>query len=238
MAASAEQLRPRPGTVDVSNITTSPNYSGIKPGDLMKQVARAINETAERYADTLTQISDAFFDTWRRKGRIIWMGNGGSAANASHAGADMGKRSRVDGMPFVFSLAVTDNVERITAQGNDEGYNSIFVTQLEAMNIGPNDTVVGLSGSGKSSNVLQAIEYANQQGATTVGITGFDGGKLAGLAKISVVIPREDLDTVKTDDKHGPTMAGTEDVTMSILHDQFEVLLDRIIDAKEQLTTS
>lgn len=225
--------RHKPGVIDVSKIDVAVSYGGVKPGKYIKAVARTIDATYKKYANTvLADISDAFFDTWRRGGRIIWMGNGGNGANASHAGADMGRRSRLGGMPFVQSLAITDNVESILAQANDEGFDTIFVTQLEGMRIGFDDTIVGLSGSGNSANVLKAIQYANEQKANTVGISGFNGGKLVGLAKIRLVIPCEFLDKVKSNDKHGPTMAGTEDVTMCILHEQFEIMLDRIQEAK------
>jgi D-sedoheptulose 7-phosphate isomerase len=118
---------------------------------------------------------------------VFVIGNGGSAANASHFAQDLAKGTKlnVNQAKRLKALSLTDNLPFITAQGNDEGYESIFVEQLKTY-AKSGDYLVAISGSGNSPNILKAIEWANENGVTTIGITGFDGGKLRKLAKHSV----------------------------------------------------
>ncbi len=115
---------------------------------------------------------------------VFFCGNGGSAATASHFQNDL-TRWRTDPMKVV---SLTDNVAVITALGNDYGYDRIFVMQLEPL-LSEGDVVVAISASGNSPNVVQAIEFANERGAVTVGLTGFDGGRLGELCEIHVHVP-------------------------------------------------
>ena len=110
-------------------------------------------------------------------GRHIYiMGNGGSAATASHMANDFSKGIKTGTQKHFKAISLTDNVPLITAIGNDEGYDQIFVNQLKAfMNKG--DVVIGISASGNSPNILNALQYAKDNGAKTIGIIGFDGGK-------------------------------------------------------------
>lgn len=108
--------------------------------------------------------------------RIYFLGNGGSAATSSHFTNDLGKGAGVKGAPPFRAVSLADNVSLITALANDDGYDRIFVAQLEnALDKG--DVAVGISASGNSPNVVAAIEYANSRGAATVGLTGFSGGR-------------------------------------------------------------
>jgi D-sedoheptulose 7-phosphate isomerase len=128
------------------------------------------------------------FDEARRAGRqIFFMGNGGSAATASHFANDLGKGAYVKGKRPFKAISLTDNVALITAIANDEGYERIFIDQLSNV-LNESDIVVGISASGNSPNVVRAIEFANERGAKTVGLTGFSGGELKKVAKISVHI--------------------------------------------------
>jgi D-sedoheptulose 7-phosphate isomerase len=115
---------------------------------------------------------------------VFFCGNGGSAATASHFQNDL-TRWRTDPMKVV---SLTDNVAVITALGNDYGYDRIFVMQLEPL-LSEGDVVVAISASGNSPNVVQAIEFANERKAVTVGLTGFDGGRLGELCEIHVHVP-------------------------------------------------
>jgi D-sedoheptulose 7-phosphate isomerase len=115
---------------------------------------------------------------------VFFCGNGGSAATASHFQNDL-TRWRTDPMKVV---SLTDNVAVITALGNDYGYERIFVMQLEPL-LAEGDVVVAISASGNSPNVVQAIEFANERKAVTVGLTGFDGGRLGELCEIHVHVP-------------------------------------------------
>jgi D-sedoheptulose 7-phosphate isomerase len=141
---------------------------------------------------------DRFIETLYRgfeEGRTIFLcGNGGSAANASHFGQDLAKGtlSSMNAKRRFRVIPLTDNIGFITALANDEGYDSIFEQQLRNL-AGAGDLLVAISGSGNSPNVLRAVEYANSIGMKTIGVTGYDGGKLRALAHESVHIPIEDM---------------------------------------------
>jgi D-sedoheptulose 7-phosphate isomerase len=140
---------------------------------------------AELPQEPLAAIAEAIWATYQRDGTLIVCGNGGSAATASHFACDLSKWTIQPGARRVRALALTDNVPLMTAWSNDQGYSDVFVEQLMAL-YRPGDTVFAISGSGNSPNVLRAIEWANQQGAPTIGISGFDGGKLAQMARYAL----------------------------------------------------
>ncbi len=109
---------------------------------------------------------------------VFFLGNGGSAATASHFANDLlaGMRLRKEDKPFK-AIALTDNNALITALANDEGYDQIFSKQLDVL-MEPGDLVVAISASGNSPNLIKAIELARSRGNTVVGLVGFDGGKM------------------------------------------------------------
>ena len=124
----------------------------------------------------------------RNKGSIVYfIGNGGSAATASHFANDIAIGTREYIKPFrVISLC--DNKAIITAIGNDDGFNKIFSQQLEVL-LKKDDVVVAISASGNSPNLLKALDVAKRKGSITVGISAFDGGELKKKADISVHVP-------------------------------------------------
>jgi D-sedoheptulose 7-phosphate isomerase len=128
--------------------------------------------------------------------RVYVMGNGGSASTASHMASDLGKgASRKDAARFK-AIALTDNIPVMLAWANDSSYEDIFVEQLRN-HLEKGDVVIGISGSGNSENVLRAIEYANKNGAETIGLSGFDGGKLAKMARTSYIVPNHCMQQVE-----------------------------------------
>jgi D-sedoheptulose 7-phosphate isomerase len=133
----------------------------------------------------IAAFADALLDAYHRGATIFVCGNGGSAGTASHFACDLNK-----GVAFGLDrrfrvMPLNDNIPTVMAYANDVGYDSVFIEQLRNF-IQAGDMVVGFSGSGNSPNVLRAIEYANNLGALTVGITGYDGGRLREAAKMSV----------------------------------------------------
>ncbi|PJZ70305.1 sugar isomerase [Leptospira perolatii] len=116
--------------------------------------------------------------------KILFLGNGGSAATASHFVNDIAVGTRKKEKPFK-AIGLTDNIAAVTAIANDDGYENIFVKQLEYL-LEPGDLVVAISASGNSPNVIKAVEYAKGKGNRIVGLTGFDGGKLGQLSDILV----------------------------------------------------
>lgn len=152
----------------------------------------------------LEQIAEALWQTYERDGTVIVCGNGGSAATASHFACDLSKWTIRPGARRVRAMALTDNIPVMTAFSNDQGYEDVFVEQLMT-HYRPGDLLFAISGSGNSPNVLHAVAWANTQNATTVGVCGFDGGKLKALAKICLHV----------ETNH---MAAVEDVHSTICH--------------------
>lgn len=121
--------------------------------------------------------------TARLNGKQVFiMGNGGSASTASHFVCDLAKRTRVPGWPNFRVIGLTDNMAIFSAYANDEGYDTVFAEQLNNL-VNPGDVVIGISASGNSANVLNAISLANSRGAKTVGFVGLNGGKLITMAQ-------------------------------------------------------
>ncbi len=149
---------------------------------------------------------------WAEGRTVFLIGNGGSAATASHLACDLGKGLAAPGRPRMRAIALTDNVPLMTAYANDVSYERIFAEQLASL-VQAGDVVLAISGSGNSPNVLAAVELANERGATTVGLTGFQGGKLSGLAHQCVVVPSENMQQI-------------EDAHMVIAHALFVQLRD------------
>ncbi len=124
-------------------------------------------------------------EAYARGARMFSCGNGGSASIANHVQCDhvKGVRNTTDLTPRVLSLST--NVELLTAIANDMGYEDIFVYQLQSQS-GPGDVLMAISSSGRSANIVRALEWARDHGLRTIAITGFDGGKARAVAEVSV----------------------------------------------------
>ena len=128
----------------------------------------------------------------REKRHIFIMGNGGSAATASHFCCDFNKgASHTSSSRFRF-ICLNDNVPTLMAYANDLSYDDIFVEQLKNL-FEPGDIVIGISGSGNSANVLKAVEYANANAGITIGLCGYDGGRLKKVASQSIHVAVDDM---------------------------------------------
>ncbi len=185
-----------------------------------------IREWLLRYKDGLKQALDTvplevfeelvrlLDQAYQEERQVFLMGNGGSGATASHIACDLnkgvsyglGKRFRV--------ICLNDNVPTTLAYANDVSYEDVFVEPLKNF-LRPGDLVIGISGSGNSPNILKAIAYANSQGAHTVGLAGFNGGKLAGLAGTPLVVQVND-------------MQKAEDIHLILLHVVMQILRARL----------
>jgi len=135
-----------------------------------------------------------------RGAAVFFIGNGGSAATASHFANDLAIGTCSWEKPFRVT-SLTDNVPVLTALANDLGYEEVFVRQLQVM-LQPGDVVVAISASGNSPNVLRAIEYAQSREAITVGLTGFDGGRLRQIVKVPVHVPTAKGEYGPVEDAH------------------------------------
>jgi D-sedoheptulose 7-phosphate isomerase len=117
--------------------------------------------------------------------QVFIMGNGGSASTASHFVCDLAKNTRRIGLPHFKVIGLTDNMAILSAYANDEGYENVFSQQLASL-IRPQDVVVGISTSGNSKNVINAMGEAQKHDAKTIGFTGFDGGRLGKMVHINI----------------------------------------------------
>ena len=145
-------------------------------------------------ADPADRFVEALWGAFEAGATVFLAGNGGSASAASHFGQDLAKGTLADmrSERRFRVVPLTDNVGFITALANDEGYESVFEQQLR--NLGRRgDLLVAISGSGNSPNVLRAVDYARSIGMRSIGVTGYDGGKLQKLADVSVHVPVWDM---------------------------------------------
>lgn len=146
------------------------------------------------------QFIRTLLDARERGATIYFIGNGGSAATASHFANDIAIGTNSYDKPFR-AVSLTDNQAIITAVGNDYGYEEIFVRQL--MIVGrPGDIVVAISASGNSPNLIKAFDYAKTVGIKTVAITAFDGGKMKQMADECVHVPTEPKEYGPSEDVH------------------------------------
>ena len=125
----------------------------------------------------------------RDSGAMIYIGgNGGSASTATHLANDLGKATKTSGMPPMRVVSMSDNVSWLTALGNDEGYDRVFAGQMENF-AKPGDVLVVISTSGNSANLVRAVELARETGVKSIGVLGFEGGKLKGMVDEAVWLP-------------------------------------------------
>jgi D-sedoheptulose 7-phosphate isomerase len=142
---------------------------------------------ADHLVDALSLLAGRVADSIRSGGKVIVFGNGGSAADATHLAAEFVGRFAFDRDPMP-ALSLSDNMSAITAIGNDYGYDLTFARQLKAFGC-LGDVALALSTSGSSPNVLNAMAVARERGMFTSAFTGAEGGALAGLADLALVIP-------------------------------------------------
>ncbi len=153
---------------------------------------------------SLTTLYGALLQAYSRDAQIFVVGNGGSAATATHFACDLSKNTRAMGQRRVRALALTDNLACLTAWANDDGYSSVFAEQLLGL-LRSGDLLVAISGSGASPNILDAVRCATAGGAATVALTGHDGGLLAPMVDHALIVP-------------SPCMPMIEDVHLAVCH--------------------
>jgi len=144
------------------------------------------------------RLGNAVYEAYRGGRTVFVVGNGGSGANASHLCEDLGKGtiSDFDNQKRLRILSLTDNAPYLLAWANDTSFDRIFAEQLKNL-AQPNDLLVAISGSGNSPNIIAAVEFANSIGMRTFGVTGYDGGKLLGLAQDSIYVKSFDMGMVE-----------------------------------------
>jgi len=166
--------------------------------DIIKTELNLHNEVfskMERLSFSIESIAKLAIDSIKSNGKIIIFGNGGSAADAQHIAAELVGRYKVSrkGLP---AIALTTDTSALTAISNDFGYENVFKRQLEAL-LNNNDLVMGISTSGNSHNVINALEYAKSMHNTVVGFSGAQGGKMNDICDINLVIPSNDTPRIQ-----------------------------------------
>lgn len=164
--------------------------------------------------DTFEDIGKTLISAYDNEKHVFIMGNGGSGSTASHFACDINKGSCFELEKKFKVICLNDNIPTMLAYANDLSYSQVFVEQLKNF-LQHGDIVIGISGSGNSENVLQAISYAKGKGARTIGLTGFDGGKLAQIVDIPLVASVNDMQKV-------------EDIHMIVVHMLMQYLCSTI----------
>jgi D-sedoheptulose 7-phosphate isomerase len=148
---------------------------------------RVKSEFFQTNASLVAETSGKMAEALRKGRKVLLFGNGGSAADAQHIAAEFVGRFIPDRIPLP-ALSLATDTSALTALGNDYGYNTVFSRQVEALgNAG--DVAIGISTSGNSPNVLEALDVARKKGLLTIGFTGQDGGKMNGRADVLFKVP-------------------------------------------------
>jgi D-sedoheptulose 7-phosphate isomerase len=176
--------------------------------ELQRVMGSLPKDGIDQIAETLVKAYDA--------GRMVYLfGNGGSASLASHFACDLGKGTAYcNGGKRFRALALTDNLPTLTAWANDSSYEDVFSEQLRNF-VQAGDVALAISGSGNSKNVLNALQMAQEARATTVGISGFQGGEMKSLCHICVIVPSNNMQII-------------EDLHVAIAHSIFRIIYSRI----------
>jgi D-sedoheptulose 7-phosphate isomerase len=151
--------------------------------------------------EKLGQVVTAFIEAFKNKKTIYVVGNGGSAATASHMQADFRFFVRYFSSFRPKIVALTDNMPMITAIGNDNNFEDVFVEQMRGQFV-TGDVLIAISASGNSPNLVKAAQYANELGGITIAFVGFLGGKLNEISKISLYTPNPKGDYGPIEDVH------------------------------------
>lgn len=205
----------------VASCTGSTQFTGIQ------NYLQVVKDLADKLpCPAIDEIVAELLECYEKGRTVFLFGNGGSAALASHFACDLGKGTIVDGncQPRFRVMALTDNVPLMTAWANDSSYESIFAEQLRNL-ISPLDAAFAISGSGNSPNVLAGLKFAKSAGAITIGLTGFQGGKMRALCDYCVVVPSDNMQII-------------EDFHLVIAHAVFTVIRDRIREMRIQVVCS
>ncbi len=163
--------------------------------DAIRKSIETKQRLAEECLDDIIQMARVITTALKKGRKVVFFGNGGSAADAQHISAELvGKFKRA--RPALRASALTTNTSILTAVGNDIGFDEIFSRQVQAT-LEPEDVAVGISTSGRSANVIKGIEEARRIGAKTIALTGSGGGQLGSLCDHRVIVPSDDTQRIQ-----------------------------------------
>ena len=165
--------------------------------NIFKQYKKALLNSLESVdAGSLKKAISLIYKAYKEDKQIFICGNGGSAATATHLACDLGKGTAIKNKKRLKVISLSDNVSLLTAWSNDTDFKNCFKEQLVNL-LEKGDVVIGISASGNSENVLEAIRYAKAGGAKTIGLIGFGGGKLSRLVDIAVLINSDEYEVTE-----------------------------------------
>lgn len=162
----------------------------------LKESARVKLAAADTLADEIVRAAEIIINAYRKGGKVLLIGNGGSAADAQHIAGELVGRFKMERKALP-ALALTTNTSILTAIGNDYSYDVIFVRKVEAFANHPSDILIAITTSGNSPNILKAVEAAKKQGIKVIGLTGKGGGKLKDMADLSLIVPSDDTQRIQ-----------------------------------------
>lgn len=154
-----------------------------------------IKSLSKNLSDTIVNTSKIIIDCYKNGGKVILIGNGGSASDSQHIAAEFVGKFKLDRKSLP-AIALTTNTPIITALANDYGYDTVFSRQLESL-ANDKDVLIVISTSGNSSNILRAIDTAKSKNIKVVGMTGRNGGKLKNMVDILINIPSDDTPRIQ-----------------------------------------
>lgn len=179
-------LARQPGTARGADRGANPNGAIVDRG--FAQAIASLQRTHPQLRSAILEAATRLGDCFAHRGKVLICGNGGSAAEAQHLAAELVGRFKAPQRPGLPALALTADAAVLTAWANDAGYAEVFARQVQALGQ-PGDLLVGISTSGSSRNVLRAFEVARQQGLGCIALLGKDGGELAALADLALIVP-------------------------------------------------
>ena len=155
----------------------------------LKESASILKAIAESRAGDIELAAQLIISAYRNGGKVVLLGNGGSAADAQHLAGELVGKFMLKRQAFP-AIALTTNSSILTAVANDWSYDTVFSRQIEAL-VTEKDIIIGISTSGNSPNVIEAIKQGKKKGAKTIALTGADGGKLADAADLVLSVPSD-----------------------------------------------
>ena len=160
------------------------------------QAHRALFEVLERdMSQLIAETAALLVDTFKNNGKLLVMGNGGSAADSQHFAAEIVGRFKLERRALP-AIALSTDTSILTAIGNDYGFESVFSRQVEALAVA-GDVVVGISTSGNSPNVLKALQLSRELGCRTIGLLGKDGGSIKSFCDLALIVPTDDTPRIQ-----------------------------------------
>jgi len=155
----------------------------------LKESASILKAIAESGAGDIESAAQLIINAYKNGGKVVLLGNGGSAADAQHLAGELVGKFMLKRQAFP-AIALTTNSSILTAVANDWSYDTVFSRQVEAL-VTEKDVIIGISTSGNSPNVIEAIKLGKKKGAKTIALTGGNGGKLADAADLVLSVPSD-----------------------------------------------